>query len=248
MAENELLAAYKSVPIVTRSLLTATVVLSVSAAMQLLSPYLIMLDWPSIIYKFQIHRLLTSCFLTGLGFNMLFDLYFLFTYGVQLESTTYAGRSADFAWFIIFTSFTSAGAGYYFGFRTLFQSMLLAVIYLWSQANSQRIVSFMFGIQFKVLGNRPYNFLLSGAVVPWNMLAGIASAHLYYFLESVYPARGGRRWIPTPFLLYKLLPPQEVAGAGFAAGGGTANVLRPTATTAAAEAAGHRWGRGERLG
>ena len=32
----------------------------------------------------------------------------------------------------------------------LFQSLLLSVIYLWSQANSDRIVSFMFGVQFKV--------------------------------------------------------------------------------------------------
>jgi hypothetical protein len=32
----------------------------------------------------------------------------------------------------------------------LFQSLLLSVIYLWSQANSERIVSFMFGVQFKV--------------------------------------------------------------------------------------------------
>ncbi|KAF8924172.1 hypothetical protein BGZ58_002082, partial [Dissophora ornata] len=149
MAENELLAAYKSVPIVTRSMLTATILISLGSAMGLVSPYLLFLDWSSVIYKFQIHRIFTSCFLTGLGFNMLFDLYFLYTYGTQLEASTYAGRPADFAWFVLFTSLVSAALAFFFGFVSLFQSMLVAVIYLWSQSNSERIVSFMFGVQFK---------------------------------------------------------------------------------------------------
>lgn len=38
----------------------------------------------------------------------------------------------------------------YMGLPYLFQSLLIAVIYLWSQSNSDRIVSFMFGIHFKV--------------------------------------------------------------------------------------------------
>lgn len=114
---------------------------------------------------------------------MLFDLYFLFTYGSQLEQGTFAGRSADFAWFVIFTCLSSSVGqrkinrdstrrsklerfrkfltlslsvsllqvvANYMGILYLFQSLLIAVIYLWSQSNSDRIVSFMFGIQFKV--------------------------------------------------------------------------------------------------
>lgn len=112
---------------------------------------------------------------------MLFDLYFLFTYGSQLEQGTFAGRSADFAWFVIFTCLSSSVGqrkikrdstwrskldqevsninsfcsslqvvANYMGSQYLFQSLLIAVIYLWSRSNSDRIVSFMFGIQFKV--------------------------------------------------------------------------------------------------
>lgn len=79
------------------------------------------------------------------------------------------------------------------------------------------------------------------------MLIGIASAHLYYFLDSVYPSMGGPKLIPTPSLLYRLLPAQEVAGAGFTAGG-TAPVFRANAPAQAADAGGHRWGSGNRLG
>ncbi|KAF9099439.1 Derlin 1 [Mortierella sp. AM989] len=253
MAENELLAAYKSVPIVTRSLLTATILISVGVAVKFVPFYLIYLDWSQIIYKFQIHRLLTPFFITGLSFNMLFDLYFLFTYGSQLESSTFAGRSADFAWFILFTSFVSSIAASYFGILVLFQAMLISVIYLWSRENPDRMVSFMFGITFKAFYLPwvlvAYTFVLSGALIPWSMLIGIASAHLFHFLSKVYPANGGPRLIPTPSLLYRLLPAQEVAGAGFTSSGATANVYRASApTSGGSTGGGHRWGHGHRLG
>ncbi|KAF9575952.1 hypothetical protein EC968_000914 [Mortierella alpina] len=250
MAENELLAAYKSIPLVTRTVLTATIVLTLGVAMGFVPHRLLFLDWSAIIFKFHIHRLFTPFFVTGLGFNMLFDLYFLFTYGSQLETSTFGGRSADFAWFLLFTSITSAIGAYYMGFMYLFQSMLVAVIYLWSQSNAERIVSFMFGVQFKaryfpwvLIG---YNFVVGGARIPWDMIIGAASAHLYYFLDTVYPSMGGPRLIPTPGLLYSLLPRQEVAGARFTGSGTTANMYRASAS--ASETSGHRWGTGNRLG
>ncbi|GJJ71903.1 hypothetical protein EMPS_04260 [Entomortierella parvispora] len=251
MPENELLAAYKSVPIVTRSIITATILISFGATLKLIPFYYLGLDYRQIIYRFHVHRLLTPFFITGINFNFLFDLYFLFTYGSQLETTTFAGRSADFAWFIIFTCLSSGIIGSYMGHAYLFQAMLIAIIYLWSQSNSDRIVSFMFGFQFKALYFPwvlvAYTSIMSGAAIPWVMLIGIASAHLYYFLDSVYPAMGGPKLIPTPSLLYRLLPAQEVAGAGFTAGG-TAPVFRANAPTQAANAGGHRWGSGNRLG
>ncbi|KAF9146200.1 Derlin 1 [Linnemannia schmuckeri] len=254
MPENELMAAYKSVPIVTRTMLTATILISIGVAVHLIPYTLIYLDWSLILYRFHIHRLFTPFFITGVNFTMLFDLYFLFTYGSQLENSTFAGRSADFAWFIIFTSIFSSIVAHYMRIAFLFQSLLLSVIYLWSQANSDRIVSFMFGVQFKAMYFPwvlvAYNAVMMGAAVPWVMLIGIASAHVYYFLDSVYPAMGGPRLIPTPSLLYRLLPAQEVAGAGFTAGGNTANVFRAGQQGGAATAGttGHRWGSGNRLG
>ncbi|KAF9337919.1 hypothetical protein BG006_001497 [Podila minutissima] len=251
MPDNELVAAYKSIPIVTRTLLTATILISFGIAVHAISYYSVMLDFQAIMYRFHIHRLFTPFFVTGVSFNMLFDLYFLFTYGSQLEQSTFAGRSADFAWFIIFTCLSSSVIANYMGLPYLFQSLLIAVIYLWSQSNSDRIVSFMFGIQFKAVYFpwvlMAYNFVLGGAMIPWSMIIGAASAHLYYFLDSQYPAMGGPRLIPTPSLLYRILPAQEVAGAGFTAGGGTAANFR-SGGAPAADAGGHRWGTGNRLG
>ncbi|KAK3820095.1 MAG: Der1-like family-domain-containing protein [Benniella sp.] len=249
MAENELLAAYKSIPIVTRTLLTATLLVSVLTQLKIVSYYSVLLSWQHILYKFEIYRLLTPFFVAPMGFNLLFDLYFLYTYGSQLETSTFSERSADFAWFILFTCFVSAGVAHYLGLAFLFQALLAAVTYLWSQSNSDRIVSFMFGIQFKAVYLpwvlMAYTFVLSGAVVPWAMLVGIGSAHLFYFLDHAYPARGGPRLIPTPRLLYMVLPTREVAGARFTGSGTTENVYRNARP--AAGTTGHQWGRGQRL-
>ncbi|KAG0031472.1 hypothetical protein BGZ81_001183 [Podila clonocystis] len=188
MPDNDLVAAYKSIPIVTRTLLTATILISLGVAVHAISYYSMMLDFKAVLYRFHV-------------------------------------------------------AASYIGLPYLFQSLLLAVIYLWSMSNSDRIVSFMFGIQFKarylpgVL--MAYNYVVGGAMIPWAMIIGAASAHLYYFLDSQYPAMGGPRLIPTPSLLYRILPAQEVVGAAanFRSGG-----------TPAADAGGHRWGTGNRLG
>ncbi|KAF9996729.1 Derlin 1 [Entomortierella chlamydospora] len=186
----------------------------------------------------------------ALNFNMLFDLYFIFTYGSQLEESTFAGRSADFAWFIMFTSIASTIAANFLGIYTLFHALLISIIYLWAQENSGRIVSFMFGVQFKAIYFPwvlvVYTFVLSGALIPWGMIIGIVSAHLFYFLNTTYPASGGPRLIPTPPFLYWLLPAREVAGAGFTGNGATANVYRASAPTSGG-ATGHQWGRGNRL-
>ncbi|KAF8975359.1 Derlin 1 [Entomortierella lignicola] len=141
-------------------------------------------------------------------------------------------------------------AANFLGVYTLFHALLISVIHLWAQENSDRIVSFMFGIQFKAIYFPwvliAYTFVLSGALIPWSMIIGLGSAQLFYFLSKVYPANGGPRLIPTPSLLYRLLPAREIAGARFTSGGATANVFR--AGAAGAGGGGHQWGSGHRLG
>ncbi|KAF9372165.1 Derlin 1, partial [Podila verticillata] len=147
--------------------------------------------------------------------------------------------------------------GYNLHFAFTFQALLASVIYLWSQANADRTVGFMFGLTFKAV-YFPWvlfacNYVLMGASVPWAMLAGIASAHLLYFLDSLYPDMGGPKLIPTPAFLYRFLPSEEVASAEFTAGGGTTTNFRPAGGTGGCvggEQPGvvHRWGPGSRLG
>ncbi|KAI9233256.1 MAG: Derlin [Podila humilis] len=145
MSENELLAKYRSLPLLTRSLMTVTVVLSLAVSTNLLSSQVLMLHWPSIMYRLHVHRLLTPFLVTGVGFNFLFEMLFLHNYGSQPESSTFAGRPADFAWSLLFTYLTTSVVGYFLHFAFTFQALLASVIYLWSQANADRTVGFMLG-------------------------------------------------------------------------------------------------------
>ncbi|KAG0082698.1 Derlin 1 [Podila epicladia] len=157
-------------------------------------------------------------------------MLFLHSYGSQLESSTFAERPADFAWFLLFTCLTTSVVGHFMHFAFMFQALLASIIYLWSQVNADRTVSFMFGLTFKAVYfpwvHFSYNYVLMDATVPWTMLVGIASAHLFYFLDSLYPDMGGPKLISTPALLYRFLPSEEVAGAEFTAGGGMAANFR----------------------
>ncbi|KAG0235350.1 Derlin 1 [Actinomortierella wolfii] len=248
MAENELMLAYKSIPIVTRTLLTSTIVCTFATAFGLVQYPSLALSWNKILYSFHIHRLFTAFSVSSISLQFVFDLYLLYTYGSELEETTFGGRTADYVWCIIFTCITSAIMATYLRYVFLFQALLSTIVLLWSLSNSERIVSFMFGIRFKAKYlpwvMAIYTFIAIGAFIPWNMLIGIASGYIFYFLDTVYPANGGPRLIPTPPILYSLFPRQEVAGGRFAGNGRTANTYRPSQP----DQGGHRWGTGYRLG
>jgi len=57
MLENDLLAKYKSVPLLTRSLMTATVVLSLAVSTNTLKSQVLMLHWPSIVHRFHVNKI-----------------------------------------------------------------------------------------------------------------------------------------------------------------------------------------------
>lgn len=152
--------------------------------------------------------------------------------------------------------------GYFLHFAFTFQALLASLIYLWSQANADRTASLMFGLTFKAVYFPwvlfAYNYVLMGASVPWTMLAGIVSAHLFNFLDSLYPDMGGPKLIPTPAFLYHFLPSEEVTGAEFTAGRGMTTNFRPAGSTGGGVGGEQpgvvqpgvvlRWGPGCRLG
>ena len=131
-------------------------------------------------------------------------------------------------------------------------SLIMAVIYYWSRVHpgAQGEVSFMFGLKFegeclfRKTAPSPHCLTPTGIYLPWVLvaftvlmggdpkpdLAGIAAAHLFYFLKDVYPAEhAGQKLIS---------PPQFIRGI-------FSNAVRDPNTNAFG---GHRWGGGQRLG
>ena len=123
-----------------------------------------------------------------------------FRYGVQLETNVYAGRGADYAYFLLSTMAVLLASTALMPSVLLGPSLIMALVYVWSRANATARVSF-FGL-FAVEG-----FYLPFALLGWTLLSGgdpvadvrgILAGHVYYFLHSVWPRQGGPRLLETP--------------------------------------------------
>ena len=116
--ENEVLAWFKSVPIITRTLFSSVIALALTSgtkshyyhseliiqqfiiAFGLIHPRYLILIGPAVYREWQIWRIVTSCLFMPLGTSFLFQLYFLYNYSRGLETSYFQGRTADMAWFV----------------------------------------------------------------------------------------------------------------------------------------------------
>ncbi|KAI7857463.1 Der1-like family-domain-containing protein [Circinella umbellata] len=251
---NELIEWYQSIPPITKAVFTLSIATTVAPALGLVSPYHLILNWTAI-SKLQLWRLITSFFLNKLDLGFAMNLYFSYRQSVQLENEVFAGRTADYLYFLLLTSIMQLAAARYLDLLVLSDGLIMTLTYLWSQHYRDVPMSFMFGIRFKarylpwvLVG---YNYLTPGGNVVGS-LVGIAAAHIYYYLTTTYPSQGGRRYLSTPAFLQRLFPPTTARG-GFTAGG--AFQMWPGNQQQQQQQAprtnvfgGHSWGRGQRLG
>lgn len=190
----------------------------------------------------------------------------------------FANRTADYLFFILFEMLALVVVGWYMQFILLTEGLIMAVIYLWAQYYRDRTVSFMFGFQFKVRGFCFFvSSILSNAntssrcrahqaiyfpfvLIAWDFLttghtpsvkiAGILTAHLYYFLDRILPEQTNRRYLNTPGWLVGLVPNQEVPRVGGFGSGGVEVVQgrgREQGQQGGVQQR-HAWGAGQRLG
>ncbi|RKP09717.1 Der1-like family-domain-containing protein [Thamnocephalis sphaerospora] len=258
MDNTSIQAWYASIPRITRALFTTSVVVPLVGKLGLVSPYSLLLLWSDVVGRLQIWRLATTFFFAQPGFGLMMNLYMLYRYSGDLETVTFAGRPADYAFFLLFCVTSSLAGSVLTGSMVLNEALILAVIHYWSHRNSERIVSFMFGTNFKarympmvLLG---FDLLMSGSL-PLTGMLGVASSYAYIQLMEEMPARGGRRWLDTPTFLRRFFPPGSgtpyTQPATYSAGSSTGvNLGRQsnTMTQRGPVVGGHDWGRGQRLG
>lgn len=97
-AQHEIVEWYKSVPPVTRFLLTSVVAVSALGNFRLIPPGFFALIYQPAIKELQIWRLMTCFFYGKFGFPFLWTVYFLYNHSRGLESGHFAGRTGDYAW------------------------------------------------------------------------------------------------------------------------------------------------------
>lgn len=173
---------------------------------------------------------------------------------MQLENEVFQGQPADYMFFHLFTSGLQLAVSSLFNIYVLSDGLLLSIAYLWAQHNRDMPVTFMFGIRFKAL-YLPWamiasDFLMSGAI-PKASIAGMVTSHIYYYLATIYPSQGGRRYLQTPEFLKRLFPANSRSfRSGFgrqdqATGSSTSTSNANTNTNMFGR---HTWGSGQRLG
>ncbi|KAF2142984.1 uncharacterized protein K452DRAFT_358026 [Aplosporella prunicola CBS 121167] len=214
-------------PPVTRTLVAGSLITSVLAYSGLV-PYYPLPFIPSKVLAVppQLWRLVTSFLLTGQGLGIIFDPYFLYMYGSQLElgSPRFTGHG-DFFTYIIFNGLViilkrflepgkiapalrthhhshNSKAGYILGGALFLSPLIMAIMYTFAQDNPERSVTFfVINVPAKYL---PYlmllvTFVMAGPAPTMHQGAGILSSHLYDFLTRIWPTfGGGRNVIFTP--------------------------------------------------
>jgi len=204
---------YNSLPPVTKTWGTACLITTVLATLQVVHPIMIYFDSGFILSKFQIWRLVTCfLFLGKFGIKFAINLLLLARYGVQLESVTYRGRTADYLFMLLFGMVTMLAAKFLIPVSILRLPFLAAslcfmVLYVWSREFPTSNVNVM-GLLTVQAFWLPWVYLvmdlLFGADLTEDLL-GILVGHLYYFLTVIYPRENGRVLISTPLWLRRLV-------------------------------------------
>jgi hypothetical protein len=256
-----------------RYLFVGTILITLSSAAGFITPHQVVL-LPERVFdlaRLELWRTITCFLWHSLGFSFIMNTYFLYLESGELESTTYGGRPADYAWFILLCmALHNVVAMLYTDSMLLSDALMLSIVYLWAVTHMEQTVTFMFGIKFKAI-YLPWVLVimdpLMGGRLSMDKLMGIAVGHVLYFIEIVYPrSPGGWRVLPTPRFLKRLMPqapearphPGDPPGSGGSGGwgnggpgtggGGIANNLSPCAGGACPSMARARAMGGRRLG
>ncbi|KAG9246242.1 Der1-like family-domain-containing protein [Calycina marina] len=203
-------------PPISRTLAAATLITSVAVYTGIIPYYWIML-YPPLLFKLppQLWRIPTSFLLTGPQLGMIFDTYFIYTYGSKLETASSRfSQPGDFATYLGFVALAIVALNTFLTGATIFTAALvLALAYTSSQDDRGGKATFFVVTIPSVMV--PYAMLLmtlitSGTGPTIVQATGLIAAHLHDFLTRLWPAfGGGRNMLPTPMFVRRLFQTTE---------------------------------------
>ncbi|THV48380.1 hypothetical protein BGAL_0252g00120 [Botrytis galanthina] len=192
-------------PPISRTLATGALTLSILVYTHILSGYHVMfLLQPIMQFPPQLWRLISPFLVTGPDLGILFDTYFLYTYGSKLETASPRfSQPGDFLTYVLFVCATILGLNVFITGGVIFTSALV-LAFAYTSTQDDRGMKATFFVVTIPAPWIPYAMLLMTFVMagpgPAKIQAtGLVAAHLHDFLTRLWPTfGGGRNFVPTP--------------------------------------------------
>ena len=202
---------YADLPIITKILVTCTLLSGVVTSLGFMQPTAFLLDWYLVTKEFHIWRLFSSfVFAGGFGFPFVMHLYILYENSLRYERNPYntgaGGTSADYLYMVVIGMVLIWSMDYFRpnGFNT--QALLYFIMYLWSRKEPEAVLN-IFGFKFQSV-YLPWvyiaiNLLMGGDIVL--PLIGIVCGHLVFFAIEVMPGQSNISLVRTPQWCVKII-------------------------------------------
>lgn len=191
MDDEGYLSWYYDIPIVTRTYLTISLLLTLLTTLDLLSPFTLYYNLTLILPPTNQHwRVITSfCYFGTANLDFAFHMYFLVRYARMLEEGEFARQRASFVLLLLLSALQILVLAPFLNLTFLGSSLTFCMLYIWGRLNPD-VEMQMFGVlNFKA----PYLpiVMLTFSLVLGNSttvdLLGILSGHVFYFLRYIYP-------------------------------------------------------------
>eukprot|EP00039_Didymoeca_costata_P018774 m.334918 g.334918 ORF g.334918 m.334918 type:complete len:248 (+) comp17465_c0_seq1:119-862(+) len=210
---------FQAMPIFTKVLFSGTLGITLAGNLGLINPYYLIFQPVLIWHKFEIWRLVTCIFFAGkLSFPFLIHLYFLYSYSRRVEEGMMDRRPGDMLWMLIVVWAALLVIAYFFQFPIIGPSISMSILYVWSLAHKDQIVSFYFGTQFPAMylpwALMAFNVLIGGGYIM--ELAGIVAGHIYFYFKFLHARDfGGSSFLETPSFVKYYFPDEGPGRGGF---------------------------------
>lgn len=214
-----------SVPVVTRTLLTAMGLTTLLCHLKVVSPLTLVFRWDYVVGRRQWWRLVTTFLYSGpFSLNFVLNLYFLSSYARMLEEGTFRRRTADFIWLILLGACSILFLDVMVpsqSIRFLNPALTSMIVYIWARRHPTVRMNLMglltFQAPFLPFVMLALNFLLGGSVR--SEIMGMLLGHFYYYFEFVWPSivRREIHFLRAPAFFHRLFEPaREQNGAELA--------------------------------
>eukprot|EP01053_Blabericola_migrator_P001230 Blabericola_migrator_1__1229@NODE_1315_length_4835_cov_207_490982_g885_i0_p3_GENE_NODE_1315_length_4835_cov_207_490982_g885_i0NODE_1315_length_4835_cov_207_490982_g885_i0_p3_ORF_typecomplete_len294_score45_29DER1/PF04511_15/5_1e46_NODE_1315_length_4835_cov_207_490982_g885_i036624543 len=203
---------FKSLPTLTRAILTLTFFSTLLATIGLFNPGHLLLDWTLIVNRFHLWRLITDYLFVGsFGFAWLMNVYFFVTFSSKLEvNEMFTVSPGAYLFFLLFQMVSLDVISLFMHWPTgrpmMAQGLVMSIIYYWSRREPYSQIG-LWGFTVQAY-QFPFVLLFLDLLLGRSLvigLMGLTTGHMFYFLKDIMPMEKGVHMLRTPTICDELM-------------------------------------------